>query len=233
MKRKPTKQKAMKRAASAEKARYQPQFLGARHYFVLLVMFGLLAGLVTRALYLQVFEHTFLASQGVQRQIRTIETPAYRGSILDRFGTPLAISTPVDSVWVNPLEILENLDALKQVTDKLELDYGDTVSMLKQRANREFVYLKRQLEPDFARAVAAGIDGVYLQREYNRYYPAGEVVAHLVGYTNIDDQGQEGLELAYQDWCRANPRPRSPGETLIRAKPQRGLRRIKRKTKTP
>ncbi len=205
MKNKATKQKAMKRAARADKARYQPKFLGARHYFVLLVMFGLLAGLVTRALYLQVFEHTFLASQGVQRQIRTIETPAYRGSILDRFGTPLAISTPVDSVWVNPLEILENLDALKQVTDKLELDYRDTVAMLKQRANREFVYLKRQLEPDFAHAVATGIDGVYLQREYNRFYPAGEVVAHLVGYTNIDDQGQEGLELAYQDWLSAQP----------------------------
>jgi len=163
------------------------------------------SGLVTRALYLQVVEQDFLASQGVQRQIRTIETPAYRGSILDRFGTPLAISTPVDSVWVNPAEILKNIENLKQVTDKLELDYRDTVAMLKQRANREFVYLKRQLEPDFARSVASGIGGVYLQREYNRYYPAGEVVSHLVGFTNIDDQGQEGLELAYQDWLSAQP----------------------------
>jgi cell division protein FtsI (penicillin-binding protein 3) len=179
--------------------------LETRHYFVLLVLISMLGALVARALYLQVVEHGFLADQGVQRQIRTIETPAYRGAILDRFGTPLAISTPVDSVWVNPTEILGNLDALKRVTKKLDLNYRDTVSMLKQRANREFVYLKRQLEPELAQAVAAGVEGVYLQREYNRYYPAGEVVSHLVGFTDIDDQGQEGLELAYQDWLRAQP----------------------------
>ncbi|MCP4875437.1 MAG: penicillin-binding protein 2 [Gammaproteobacteria bacterium] len=184
---------------------HQATFLGSRHYFVLLILFFLLGGLVTRALYLQVFEQDFLANQGVQRQIRTIETPAYRGTIMDRFGTPLAISTPVDSVWVNPAEILLNLTALKQVTGKLDLNYRDTVSMLKQRANREFVYLKRQLEPEFAATVAGGIEGVYLQREYHRYYPAGEVVSHLVGFTDIDDQGQEGLELVYQDWLRAQP----------------------------
>jgi len=195
----------MKRKSDIDPGEYQPAFLAVRHYFVLLMLFSLLAGLVARALYLQVVEQDFLSSQGVQRQIRTIETPAYRGTILDRFGTPLAISTPVDSVWVNPAEILENLDALKQVTDKLKLNYRDTVSLLKQRANREFVYLKRQLEPEFARAVAAGVEGVYLQREYHRYYPAGEVVSHLVGFTDIDDRGQEGLELAYQDWLSAQP----------------------------
>ncbi len=188
-----------------EREQRQAVFLGSRHYFVLVVLVLLLSGLVGRALYLQIVEQDFLESQGVQRQIRTIETPAYRGAILDRSGTPLAISTPVDSVWVNPQEILGNLAALKQVTSKLELDYRDTVTMLKQRANREFVYLKRQLEPDFARSVAADIDGVYLQREYHRYYPAGEVVSHLVGFTDIDDQGQEGLELTYQDWLRAQP----------------------------
>ncbi|MDH3859937.1 MAG: penicillin-binding transpeptidase domain-containing protein, partial [Gammaproteobacteria bacterium] len=195
----------MKDSAGIGKEERQAVFLGSRHYFVLLVLVSLLGGLVARALYLQIVEQDFLASQGVQRQIRTIETPAYRGAILDRFGTPLAISTPVDSVWVNPQEILENLDALKQISAKLDLDYRDTVTMLKQRANREFVYLKRQLEPEFARQVAFGIEGVYLQREYHRFYPAGEVVSHLVGFTNIDDQGQEGLELVYQDWLRAQP----------------------------
>jgi cell division protein FtsI (penicillin-binding protein 3) len=195
----------MKRSDRINKGDGVTIFLGMRHNFVLLVLILLLVGLITRALYLQVVEQDFLTSQGVQRQIRTIETPAYRGAILDRFGTPLAISTPVDSVWVNPDEILENLEALKQVTGKLKLDYRDTVSMLKQRADREFVYLKRQLEPEFARTVAAEIEGVYLQREYHRYYPAGEVVSHLVGFTDIDDRGQEGLELAYQDWLRAEP----------------------------
>jgi cell division protein FtsI (penicillin-binding protein 3) len=184
---------------------YRATFLVTRHYSALLLLLALLAGLVARALYLQLVEQDFLASQGVQRQIRTIETPAYRGAILDRFGTPLAISTPVDSVWVNPGEILENLDALKRVAARLDLDYRDTVAMLKQRADREFVYLKRQLETEFAASVAGGVDGVYLQREYHRFYPAGEVVSHLVGFTDIDDHGQEGLELAYDDWLGAQP----------------------------
>ncbi len=184
---------------------HQIMFSASRHYFVLLVLLTLLVGLVVRALYLQIYEQDFLASQGVQRQIRTIETPAYRGTILDRFGTPLAISTPVDSVWVNPSEILQNLPALKRVTSKLGLNYRATVANLKQRASREFVYLKRQLDPELARSVTVGIEGVYRQREYHRYYPAGEVVSHLVGFTDIDDQGQEGLELVYQDWLGAQP----------------------------
>ena len=193
----------MKRNDSSEE--FRPVFFATRHYSALLLLLALLAGLVVRALYLQLVEQDFLTSQGVQRQIRTIETPAYRGAILDRFGTPLAISTPVDSVWVNPGEILENLAALKRVCARLELDYRDTVAMLKQRADREFVYLKRQLEPEFASSVANGVDGVYLQREYHRFYPAGEVVSHLVGFTDIDDHGQEGLELAYDDWLSAQP----------------------------
>lgn len=183
----------------------QAIFYTGRHYFVLLVLLGLLAGLIGRALYLQIVEKDFLANQGVQRQIRTIETPAYRGTILDRLGTPLAVSTPVDSVWVDPKEILLNLPALKKVTQKLKLDYRETVTLLKQKANKEFVYLKRQLEPELANQVADGVDGVYLKREYHRYYPAGEVVSHLVGFTNVDDQGQEGLELIYEDWLKAEP----------------------------
>ena len=183
----------------------QAIFYTGRHYFVLLVLLGLLAGLIGRALYLQIVEKDFLANQGVQRQIRTIETPAYRGTILDRLGTPLAVSTPVDSVWVDPKEILLNLPALKKVTQKLNLDYRETVTLLKQKANKEFVYLKRQLEPELANQVADGVDGVYLKREYHRYYPAGEVVSHVVGFTNVDDQGQEGLELIYEDWLKAEP----------------------------
>ena len=180
-------------------------FYTGRHYFVLFLLLCLLAALIGRALYLQIVEKEFLADQGGQRQIRTIETPAYRGTILDRFGTPLAISTPVDSVWVNPAEILQNLPALKKVVAKLGLDYRETVDLLKQKANKEFVYLKRQLEPEFANRVADGVDGVYLRREYHRYYPAGEVVSHLVGFTDIDDRGQEGLELMYEGWLKAQP----------------------------
>ncbi|MCH8177941.1 MAG: penicillin-binding protein 2, partial [Proteobacteria bacterium] len=183
----------------------QARFYALRHYFVISVLLGLMGALVARALYLQIVEKDFLSSQGVQRQIRMIETPAYRGTIMDRFGTPLAISTPVDSVWVNPGEILRNLPALKQVVKKLKLDYPATVTLLKRKADKEFVYLKRQLEPELASQVADGVDGVYLQREYHRYYPAGEVVSHLVGFTDIDDRGQEGLELVYEDWLKAQP----------------------------
>ena len=188
-----------------QKEEYQAVFLGGRHYFVLFLLIALLSGLVGRALYLQLVEQDFLSDQGVQRQIRTLQTPAYRGAILDRFGTPLAISTPVDSVWVNPSEILGHAETLRRVTDRLEIDYRDTVAMLKQRANREFVYLKRHLQPALARSAASGAAGVYLQREYHRYYPAGEVVSHLVGFTDIDDRGQEGLELVYENWLRAQP----------------------------
>jgi len=180
-------------------------FYTGRHYFVLFLLLCLLAALIGRALYLQIVEKDFLVDQGGQRQIRTIETPAYRGTIFDSFGTPLAISTPVDSVWVNPAEILQNLPALKEVVAKLGLDYRGTVDLLKQKANKEFVYLKRQLEPELANRVANGVDGVYLKREYHRYYPAGEVVSHLVGFTDIDDRGQEGLELMYEVWLKAQP----------------------------
>jgi cell division protein FtsI (penicillin-binding protein 3) len=183
----------------------QPLFFGGRHYFVLLVLLCLLTGLIGRALYLQIVEKEFLANQGGQRQIRTIETPAYRGAILDRLGTPLAISTPVDSIWVNPSEILQNLPALKKVTQKLSINYSHSVDTLRRKANKEFVYLKRQIEPELAKQVSDGIDGVYTQREYHRYYPAGEVVGHLVGFTDIDDKGQEGLELVYDNWLKAEP----------------------------
>jgi len=199
----------MSRAAKKKLAKTQSEagavFFTARHYLVLFLLLAMLVGLVGRAFYLQIVEKEFLADQGVQRQIRTIETPAYRGAILDRFGTPLAISTPVDSIGVNPGEILANLSSLKALTGKLKLDYRSTVATLKQKANKEFVFLRRQLEPDLARSIADGVDGVYLKREYNRFYPAGEVVSHLIGFTDIDDQGQEGLELVYESWLQAQP----------------------------
>ena len=181
----------------------QPVFFGGRHYLVLFVLLCLMTGLVGRALYLQIVEKEFLSSQGGQRQIRTIETPAYRGAILDRYGTPLAISTPVDSVWVNPSEILQNLPALKKVTQQLSMNYSETVDTLKRKANKEFVYLKRQIEPELASRASDNVDGVYIQREYHRYYPAGEVVGHLVGFTDIDDNGIEGLEKVYDNWLKA------------------------------
>ncbi|NNE62899.1 MAG: penicillin-binding protein 2, partial [Gammaproteobacteria bacterium] len=156
------------KAAVDKQAANQSEFFAIRHYLVLGLILCLFAALIGRAYYLQIVDQAFLADQGKQRQIRTIQTPAYRGAIFDRYGSPLAISTPVDSVWVNPGEILLNLDALKSVVKKLDLNYRSTVAMLKEKADKEFIYLKRQLEPEMARSVAEGIRGVYLQREYNR-----------------------------------------------------------------
>ena len=195
----------MKAKNKIDKPEYRPQFLGLRHYFVLFVMSAVLVGLVGRALFLQVVEQDFLADQGGQRQIRTIETPAYRGSILDRFGTPLAISTPVESVWASPQHA--NLDAGQR--KKLARVLGMPAKTLGRRLSsteREFVYLKRQLSPGIAaKVVALNLPGVFLKREYRRYYPAGDVAAHVIGFTSVDDHGQEGIELAYQEWLVGKP----------------------------
>ncbi len=180
-------------------------FFAGRHYFVLVVLIALFSGLLGRAVYLQIYDQRFLLGEGSQRQIRTIETAAYRGTIFDRSGNPLAISTPVDSVWVDPKIALQDPSALKKVSELLDLNFKNTILHLKQRINRDFVFLKRRVQPELAHKAASSGNGVYLQREYNRFYPAGEVVAHVIGFTDIDNQGREGLELIYQDSLKARP----------------------------
>ncbi|MFW2373377.1 MAG: peptidoglycan D,D-transpeptidase FtsI family protein [Gammaproteobacteria bacterium] len=172
-----------------------------RRYLVMSVFLLAILGLLWRALDMQVMNQAFFQQQGDARHLRTVTVPANRGDIYDRNGEPLAISTPVDSVWVNPAEFNADAQNLQYMVDMLELD----VKSLKQRISRsqlrEFLYIKRQIEPHLAEKVMAlGLPGVYLQREYKRYYPAGEVTAHVLGFVNVDDQGQEGLELAYNDW---------------------------------
>ena len=180
-------------------------FYALRHYFVLAVLSLLFAGLVGRAAWLQVVQQDFLLDEGSQRQLRVITTPAYRGSILDREGNPLAISTPVDSVWANPKQALLDREGLKKTARLLDLDYRDVLRRLQQRASREFVYLRRRVEPELAKKAAEAAEGVYLQREYDRFYPAGEVVAHVVGFTDIDGIGQEGLERVHENRLKAVP----------------------------
>jgi cell division protein FtsI (penicillin-binding protein 3) len=174
-----------------------------RHYFVLSGVVLLFVGLIGRAIYLQVIEQDFLLRQGSDRQLRVIATPAYRGAILDRNGSPLAVSTPVDVVGGKPVTLLKNMDGLKKVAELIELDFPNLVENLKQRADREFVYLKRGVQPDLAQRALGLIDGLSLEREYNRFYPSGEVAAHILGFTDIDDIGRGGLEGAYQDWLKA------------------------------
>jgi cell division protein FtsI (penicillin-binding protein 3) len=162
-----------------------------------LVLIGA-AGLVARAVELQLLDHGFLAKQGDDRSMRVVKIAAHRGAITDRNGEPLAVSTPVDSVWVNPQEINDNIDQLPRLAKALKQDQQWLARRITSNLDREFLYLVRHMPPEQAAHIKAlGIPGVYLLREYRRYYPAGEVSGHVVGFTTIDDKGQEGLELGF------------------------------------
>ncbi len=176
-----------------------------RSRMVLLALVLWFCGLAGRAFYLQSMHNNFLQQKGDARYSRVIEITAHRGVITDRSGEPLAISTPVESVWVSPADIEITAQKQKQLAKLLEIDNAE-ISKRLHETGREFVYLKRHLSPEeAAKVVQLKIPGVFLQREYRRYYPAGEVMAHLLGFTDVDDNGQEGLELAYQDWLAGKP----------------------------
>jgi len=169
-------------------------------------LLGLAAVLMLRAVWLQVFDDEFLTQQADVRHLRIAKIPAHRGVITDRNGEPLAVSTPVDSVWVNPREIVRAPDRIPQLAAALGADPEELARRLTRNINREFMYLKRHMRPDDAEAIARlNIPGVDVEREYQRYYPAGEVIGHVVGFTNIDDVGQEGLELAFDHWLAGQP----------------------------
>ena len=177
-----------------------------RRRLILVVFTAVAAGLIWRALDLQLSHGEFLQTQGDARHLRVVTTPAHRGKILDRNGEPLAISTPVDSVWADPSRLDIAVAGLEALAELLELDVERVQRLLDERAGREFVYLKRHIEPTVADQVRAlDIPGVNLQREYRRYYPLGEAAAHVVGFTDVDDVGQEGLELALEDRLRGQP----------------------------
>lgn len=168
----------------------------------------LLAGmaLAARSLDLQVLSNSFLAEQGEARHVRIVPIVAPRGPITDRNGEPLAISTPVDSVWVNPRVVADATDRLPELARSMEVKPDWLKRRIASNMNREFLYLQRHMSPERAQRVKKlNIPGVYLQREYHRFYPAGEVTGHLLGFTDIDDRGQEGLELAYDGWLAGQP----------------------------
>jgi cell division protein FtsI (penicillin-binding protein 3) len=159
----------------------------------------LLVGLLGRSLYLQRIDNAFLQEQGSSRYNREIDVPAHRGRIVDRFGDPLAISTPVKAVWAWPDQVVATPDQLRALAAALEM----TPAALNQRLAQggDFVYVKKPVAPEVAdRAAALKIKGVHDETEYWRYYPGGEVMSHIVGFTGDHDVGQEGLELAQQSW---------------------------------
>ena len=175
-----------------------------RRYRLMLVLWALLGlALLARAADLQLRQQEFLSRQGDLRNLRIEPLAAHRGVITDRDGRPLAVSTPVTTLWANPGEVLEAQDRWSRLHDNPVLDSKTLSQRVLPNTDREFVYLARHLAPDQARQVLdEQIPGIYALTEYRRFYPAAEVTSHVVGFTNIDDVGQEGIELAFEDVLR-------------------------------
>jgi len=171
----------------------------------LVILAFICGGLVLegRIFYLQFHQREFLSAQGDDRSLRTVQISAHRGAITDRHGEPLAVSTPVDSIWANPADLAPALHRLPELAQVLQVEEDWLTRRVTSNLEREFVYLRRHLPPDHAaRVLQLGVPGVATLREYRRYYPAGEVVGHLLGFTNIDDVGQEGLEFEFDYWLK-------------------------------
>jgi len=161
-------------------------------------------GLVARAAYMQVINTDFFQNKGDAYFVRAVDVPAHRGMILDRNGEPLAVSSPVDSIWVDPREFLNQRERWPQLATALEMTMAELEQKLTGRSR--FAWLRRHMAPSAAqRVLELDIPGVYARREYRRYYPDAEVTSHLLGFTDIDDAGQEGLEKAFEDQLRGTP----------------------------
>lgn len=179
-----------------------------RYIFLLLAILVMFTGMVARLSYLHVVQQEFLRKQGDARTKREIKIAAYRGMIKDRNGESLAISTPVDSVWINPKELDLQSANLKHLAKYLNVPLKNIYSKATagNNAHKEFVYLKRHIDPKLGKKIKAlQIAGVHLQPEYRRYYPSGEVTSQVLGLTNIDHIGLEGLEYAYNTWLAGKP----------------------------
>ncbi|MGH8763695.1 MAG: peptidoglycan D,D-transpeptidase FtsI family protein [Nitrosospira sp.] len=170
---------------------------GRSRLLAAILLLGLI-GLTGRAAYLQGMHNGFLKQKGESRYSRVLEMSAGRGMITDRHGEPLAISTPVESLWSSPQDVNATPAQLRKLASLIEMDVEEIRKRL-SGPRRDFVYLKRHLSPDIAaRVVELNMPGVFLKREFRRYYPAGELTAHMLGFTDVDDKGQEGIELAWQ-----------------------------------
>ncbi|OOV88430.1 peptidoglycan D,D-transpeptidase FtsI family protein [Oceanospirillum linum] len=186
--------------------RKKSALIGYRYPIALIVL--LVAGLLLagRMVHLHISDREFLQEQGDARSVRTEPIPGYRGMIQDRNGEPLAVSTPVTTLWVNPKHFDASEEQLALLADAIQIPLPKLRARLKSAEGKGFIYLRRHMVPEDAnRALALNISGVYGLPEYKRYYPAHEMAAHLIGFTNIDDQGQEGLELAFNEALKGEP----------------------------
>ena len=177
-----------------------------RVHLILFAMFACVLVIAWKVGMLHIAERDFLQDQGDARTIRTVPLVANRGLITDRNGEPLAVSTPVQSIWVDPRKIARDSETIRILARQLELNESVLEQNINSKSNLEFLYLKRRLSPvEAKRVLNLNLEGVYSQQEYQRFYPQGEVTAHLIGFSNVDDIGQEGLELTYDEWLRGVP----------------------------
>jgi len=159
-----------------------------------------------RLIYIEMSEKDFLQDQGDARTIRMERINAHRGMILDRRDNPLAVSSPVVSLWANPSELPNDQQSLTELSTGLGVSVEEFTLKMRRAESRNFVYLRRHAKPSEADTILSlGLPGVYGEKEYHRFYPGGEIAAHVVGFTNIDDVGQEGIELSFDDWLSGKP----------------------------
>ena len=185
---------------------FKEYFVYWRIHLILFCMFLCVLAIFWKVANLHITERDFLQDQGDRRTIRTVPLVANRGLITDRNGEPLAVSTPVQSIWVDPSKISGDPETIKALAKNLELNEEVLIQNLKLKSNLKFHYIKRRLPPSEAEKILRlSAEGVYSQQEYQRFYPHGEVAAHLVGFSNMDDVGQEGLELTYDNWLKGVP----------------------------
>jgi cell division protein FtsI (penicillin-binding protein 3) len=193
----------MRKARKKSRSRTRRDPFRLRAVTVLIAFSMVFTVLIVRAVDLQILRRDFHDAEARARQLRVVHTAARRGPITDRNDEPLAVSSPVDTVWAVPAELAQAQDRIPALAAALDRSADSIMRDLSRYQNREFMYLKRHLAPETASEVMSlEVPGVSLQREYRRFYPAAEVTGHVVGFTNIDGEGIEGLEWAYDDWLR-------------------------------
>ena len=182
-------------------AKRLPINFSERRKFLLIFMLFCMLLLVGRAIDLQIISKKFLKHQGDMRQVDDVSVSAYRGMIIDRNGDPLAISTPVESIWINPRELRHAKEDQINIVEKLlHLPVGKVTELIKEDLHRQFLYIARRVNPQLGDKIKElKLQGIYFEREFKRFYPTGGVSAHIVGFTNIDDIGQAGMESGYEN----------------------------------
>jgi cell division protein FtsI (penicillin-binding protein 3) len=198
-----------KRAEREERCGTRVSF-GMRRRALVGALTLLLLAVIGTAFERQVMDKDFLRNEGERRYLRLREIPARRGMILDRNAEPLAVSTPVATVWGDPRQLVENPRSVRDLADALGFRESELRARLIDKRERAFIYLKRRIGPEETSAVERIIEeyrlqGLGMESEYKRFYPSGEVFGHLVGFTDVDDRGIEGMELGFDSWLRAEP----------------------------